>query len=156
MARIHEYLYKSADVSRIAMDEYLRHLATALRQAYNAQRIGLSVQVGVGPFDVERAIPCALIVNELVSNAFKHAFPAGRAGEVVVALEIRGDQHVLTVRDTGVGLPPHTDPQSSDSLGLRLVGMLAKQIGGMLHLASEGGTTARIAFPSHAHERDAA
>jgi two-component sensor histidine kinase len=95
-------------------------------------------------------------VNELVSNAFKHAFPAGRAGEVVVALESRDDQHVLTVRDTGVGLPPHTDPQSADSLGLRLVGLLAKQLGGMLHLASEGGTTARIAFPTHAHDRDAA
>ncbi|HEX7629882.1 MAG TPA: ATP-binding protein, partial [Candidatus Methylomirabilis sp.] len=92
----------------------------------------------------------------LVSNAFKHAFPAGRAGEVVVALEIRDDQHVLTVRDTGVGLPPHTDPQSADSLGLRLVGMLAKQIGGMLHLASEGGTTAWVAFPIHALKRDAA
>ena len=156
MARIHEYLYKSADVSRVAMDDYLRHLATALRQAYNTQHIGLSVQVGVGPFDIERAIPCALIVNELVSNAFKHAFPAGRAGEVMVALESRDDQHVLTVRDTGVGLPPQTDPQSADSLGLRLVGLLAKQLGGMLHLASEGGTTARIAFPAHAHDRDAA
>jgi two-component sensor histidine kinase len=152
MARIHEYLYKSVDVNRVAMDDYLRHLATALRHAYNAQHIGLSVQVAVEPFDVERAIPCALIVNELVSNAFKHAFPAGRAGEVVVALESRDDQHVLTVRDTGVGLPPHTDPQSADSLGLRLVGLLAKQIGGMLHLASEGGTTARIAFPVHAHD----
>lgn len=152
MARIHEYLYKSADVSRVAMDDYLRHLATALRQAYNAQHIGLSVQVGVGPFDIERAIPCALIVNELVSNAFKHAFPAGRAGEVMVALESRDDQHVLTVRDTGVGLPPQTDPQSADSLGLRLVGLLAKQLGGMLHLASEGGTTARIAFPVRPHD----
>ena len=156
MARIHEYLYKSADVSRVAMDDYLRHLATALQQAHNAQHIGLSVQVSVGPFDVERAIPCALIVNELVSNAFKHAFPAGRAGEVVVALESRDDQHVLTVRDTGVGLPPHTDPQSADSLGLRLVGMLVKQIGGMLHLASEGGAIARIAFPVRPNERDAA
>jgi two-component sensor histidine kinase len=155
MARIHEYLYKSADVSRVAMDDYLRHLTTALQQAYNAQRIDLSVQVDVGPFDVERAIPCALIVNELVSNAFKHAFPAGRTGEVVVALQSRDDQHVLTVRDTGVGLPPHTDPQSADSLGLRLVGMLAKQIGGMLHLASEGGAIARIAFPVRPHERDA-
>ena len=155
MARIHEYLYKSTDVSRVAMDDYLRHLATALQQAHNAQHIALSVQVAVGPFDVERAIPCALIVNELVSNAFKHAFPAGRAGEVVVALESRDDQHVLTVRDTGVGLPPHTDPQSADSLGLRLVGMLAKQIGGMLHLASEGGAIARIAFPVRPHEKSA-
>ncbi len=156
MARIHEYLYKSADVSRVAMDDYLRHLATALQQAHNAKHIGLTVQVGVGPFEVERAIPCALIVNELVSNAFKHAFPAGRVGEVVVALESRDDQHVLTVRDTGVGFPPHTDPQSTDSLGLRLVGMLAKQIGGMLHLASDGGAIARIAFPVQPDERDAA
>ena len=156
MARIHEYLYKSTDVSRVAMDDYLRHLATALQQAHNAQHIALSVQVAVGPFDVERAIPCALIVNELVSNAFKHAFPAGRAGEVVVALESRDEQYLLTVRDTGVGLPPQLDPQSAGSLGLRLVGMLVKQIGGMLRLASEGGTTARIAFPVHPHERDAA
>jgi two-component sensor histidine kinase len=156
MARIHEYLYKSADVTRIGMDDYLRHLATALRQAYNAQHIGLSVQVGVGPFDIERAIPCALIVNELVSNAFKHAFPDGRAGEVVVDLQSRDDRHVLTVRDTGVGLPPQTDPQSADSLGLRLVGMLAKQLGGVLHLANEGGVTARIAFPVRPREREAA
>jgi two-component sensor histidine kinase len=75
---------------------------------------------------------------------------------VVVALESRDDQHMLTVRDTGVGFPPHTDPQSADSLGLRLVGMLAKQIGGMLHLASEGGAIARIAFPIRPYERGAA
>jgi two-component sensor histidine kinase len=156
MARIHEYLCKSAGVSRIAMDDYLRYLATALRQAHNAQRIGLSVQVGVGPFEVERAIPCALIVHELVSNAFRHAFPAGRAGDVTVELKTLGDQHVLTVRDTGMGLPPHTDPHSVDSLGLRLVGLLAKQLGGRLHLAGEQGTTARIVFPVRPPDRGAA
>ena len=156
MARIHEYLYKSADVSRVAMDDYLRHMATALRRAHDAQHIGLSVQVGVGPFEVERAIPCALIVHELISNAFKHAFPAGRAGDVMVDLKSMGDQYVLTVRDTGVGLPPHTDPQSADSLGLRLVGLLAKQLGGMLHLVSEEGTTARIVFPVRPPDKDAA
>jgi two-component sensor histidine kinase len=156
MARIHEHLFKSPDAGRITMDKYLRHLATALHQTSNAEDIGLSLHVGAVPLDIDQAISCGLIVNELVGNAFKHAFPDGRVGEVVVAMEDRDGQYVLTVRDTGVGLPPHLDPQSAGSLGLRLVGLLAKQLGGMLHLASEEGVTARITFPAHPLDRDAA
>jgi two-component sensor histidine kinase len=155
MARIHEHLFQSPDAGRISMDDYLRQLATALRQASNAERIGLSLQVDAAPFNADRAIPCGLIVNELVSNAFKHAFPDGQAGEVAVALENRDGQYVLTVQDTGVGLPPHLDPQFTGSLGLRLVGLLAKQLGGVLHLASEQGTAARITFPARPLDRNA-
>jgi len=156
MARIHEHLFKSPDAGRISMDGYLRHLATALHQASNAERIGLSLQVDAVPLNIDQAIPCGLIVNELVSNAFKHAFPNGQAGEVTVALESRDGQYVLTVRDTGVGLPPHLDPQLTGSLGLRLVGLLAKQLEGVLHLASVQGTAARITFPARPLDGNAA
>ena len=154
MAWIHEHLFKSPDASRVAMDTYLRQLTTALHQVCNAERIGLSLRVDVAPLKIDQAIPCGLIVNELVSNAFKHAFPTGHTGEVLVALENRDDQNVLTVRDTGVGLPPHLDLQAAGSLGLRLVGLLAKQLGGMLHLASEPGATVRITFPARPPDKE--
>ena len=97
--------------------------------------------------DLDRAIPCGLIVNELVSNALKHAFPDGRAGRVCVELQPFGDrQHVLVVGDNGVGLPPDLDYHRADSLGLQLVDDLTQQLHGNVLVNRNGGTTFTIAF----------
>jgi two-component sensor histidine kinase len=156
MARIHEYLYKCSDVTRIGMETYLRNLTSALREVFSTAPIRLSVRVAGVRLDMDRAIACGLIVNELVSNAFKHAFPANQAGEVGVTLEAQEGEYVLSVQDTGVGLPAGMDPQATSSLGLRLVQLLTRQLGGTLTLGSHPGAMARIAFPARPHDRDAA
>lgn len=97
--------------------------------------------------DIDRAVTCGLIVNELVSNALKHAFPDGRAGSVSVELAPReGLRHVLTVRDDGVGLPTDLDLARIDSLGLQLVNDLAEQLHATLDVSRDGGTAFRISF----------
>jgi two-component sensor histidine kinase len=103
--------------------------------------------------DVNAGIPCGLIVNELVSNSFKHAFPAGRAGSIRVGL-IRNaaGRYVLTVRDDGVGLPAGVDFHETSTLGLQLVNVLAGQLNGTIEVVREHGTRFVVSFPGPARE----
>jgi two-component sensor histidine kinase len=97
--------------------------------------------------DLDTAIPCGLIINELVSNALKHAFSAGRAGKVCVSLHSHGDQLALTVSDDGVGLPDDLDYRSARSMGLQLVNTLVEQLEGTLGVESaERGTVFSVTF----------
>jgi two-component system, sensor histidine kinase PdtaS len=94
------------------------------------------------------AIPCGLMLNELMSNALKHAFPEGRPGTVTITLRLEPPGTcVLTVRDTGVGLPKGLDIRQTDSLGLHLVSLLIGQLGEILTLVRGGGTTFKLTFP---------
>ena len=97
--------------------------------------------------DIDRAIPCALIVNELVSNSLKHAFPDGQRGEVRITVRAADPDFQLEVSDTGIGLPPDLDFRSVTTLGLQLVVSLTKQLDGTLELGGGNGTTFRIRFP---------
>jgi len=98
--------------------------------------------------DVNAGIPCGLIVNELVSNSLKHAFPAGRTGEIRVGLSLTaGGTYLLTVADDGVGFPSDADFRKTSSLGLQLVNVLVGQIHGTIEMASEAGSRFVIAFP---------
>jgi two-component sensor histidine kinase len=93
------------------------------------------------------AIPCGLIINELISNALKHAFPESGGGKIRVDLHLQDDRLVLTVSDTGIGLPVGLGYQSTQSLGLQLVDTLAEQLDGTIEVDSgEEGTTFRITF----------
>ncbi len=150
MALIHEKLYQSQDLSQVDIADYVRDLTTHLFRTYRADAgvvtlrviVSDAVRLGVGT-----AIPCGLIVNELVSNALKHAFPGGRAGEVRVELDRdeRG-KLVLAVSDTGVGFPADIDFRTTGSLGLKLVATLADQLEGSIELGRSGGTTFKITF----------
>jgi two-component sensor histidine kinase len=101
---------------------------------------------------VETSIPCGLILNELVSNALKHAFPEGRGGEVNISMIKAGDRFVLTVQDNGIGFPEALDFQNTKSLGLELVNLLVGQMNGAITLTVEGGTTFTITFPAVSKE----
>lgn len=150
MAMIHEQLYQSHDLARVDLDAYLRSITDQLFRSYNARshRIALDVNVGAGLLGVDQAISCGLIVNELVSNALKHAFPDGRPGRVAVLFEAGQARCRLAVRDDGVGLPAGFSITRSPSLGLKLVQALAKKLQGTLHAYEEDGAVFEVDFPS--------
>ena len=98
--------------------------------------------------DIEKAIPCGLIVNELVSNALKHAFPNGGKGRIQISLEpVEQGQFVLKVRDNGRGFPKDFEPHKAQSLGLQMVHLLADQLGGSVEIVSREGAAVDVAFP---------
>lgn len=159
MALVHQLLYESGDFSQIALSVYLRRLGDLLLASYCADpaRIRLRLDVDDAKLELNRLIPIGLLVHELLCNAFKHAFPAGGEGEINVNLrEHAADGSVtLTVSDTGVGLPAGLNPQEAKTLGLKLVRMLAEQIGGALTIGNGPGTRFDVHFPG-VEERKAA
>jgi PAS domain S-box-containing protein len=151
MALIHERLYQSPDLAQIDFANYARGLAEYLLGTYqiDGHRIHLDMQVEPVRMTVDMAIPCALTINELVSNSLKYAFPDRPEGEIGIALASAGDGCLrLVVRDNGVGLAPDLDLNNSKSLGLKLVRSLTEQLNGTLsHTSNPQGTTFEILFP---------
>jgi PAS domain S-box-containing protein len=150
VALIHESLYQAGNVTRIQAAEYIYQLSTQVFQAYTppGDRITLAVQADPIWIETQSAIPCGLIVNELLSNSLKYAFPNDEAGEVTVALRAApGGNIVLTVCDTGVGFPADVDFRRTDSLGLQLVCLLTEQLGGTIEIDRTTGTQWTITFP---------
>lgn len=145
---IHESLYQSKDFSRIEFTGYLRELLIRLLQAYKipGQSIKSAVEGNETYLDITQAIPCGLIVNELVSNALKHAFPEGREGEIQVTMMRMGDRNVLRVKDNGVGLPREADFQDKGMLGLQIVATLVNQLGGEMNYTANGGAEFTLTF----------
>lgn len=140
MALIHQTLYQSKQFATLSFAEYLQRLLDELRSSLATHGVDLSLQADPVRLGLETAIPCGLLVNELVSNAFKHAFPAGGAGHVLVKLvDQGGDRVMLEVKDDGVGLPAAmltTPLGSGGSLGLQLVQILTEQLGGEVRAQS--------------------
>ena len=161
MAMVHERLYGDGDLTTVEGGDYLRAIVTDLKRLYGGGRVIARVQADPAPLAVDTAIPCGLIVNELVSNAFKYAFPAGRAGTVQVELrhntgQDRRDHYRLTVSDDGVGIDPTRPYDEVVGVGLRLVTTLAEhQLGGTVELLREPETSFTIDFTTPAGgERD--
>jgi len=153
MALLHEALYRSGSLARIGLSHYVESLCAPLWHAAGSVAAGVRLQQRIDDISLalDQAVPCGLIINELVSNALKHAFPGGRSGHVVVSATMLPKGLLsLSVTDDGVGLPPGRDPRSSDTLGLQLVFMLAAQLQGVVDIGCEHGTEFRIAFPSRA------
>ena len=152
MALVHEKIYRDASLARLDFSDYLRELTAQLFQSYNVRPEHITLRLELMPvaFGLDTAIPCALIVNELVSNALKYAFPPGHPGEIRVRLRSEDGNCVqLEVADNGVGLPAGFDEHQSQSLGLRLVRMLTQQLHGQLHLTSEAGVRYSLVFAPH-------
>jgi PAS domain S-box-containing protein len=155
MALIHERLYQSANLAQINFAEYLRDLAPSVVRSSRVDQGHLSLELSADKvyFPIDTAIPCGLLLHELLSNCVKHAFPGGRGGTIGVTLcQHPQGPYVLTVRDDGVGLPPGLDVCTPASLGLRLVHLLAAQLHGTLTFESREGTTITLSLgepPSH-------
>lgn len=149
MALIHEKLYQSDDLAHIDFSTYLQNLVNSLSQSYRVKKdkVELQVQSEKILLDLDTAIPCGLIVNELVSNSIKYAFPDEQSGKVQVLCSTNKDKSIsLIVRDDGVGLPPGFDHTKGTSLGLKLVNSLTRQIDGNLSVGNTKGTCFEITF----------
>ena len=149
MALLHEALYRSENVARLDFGAYVAELCAHLFRAFGATagRIQLTVEVGRSTLSFDQAIACGLIINELVSNCLKHAFPGGRKGVVRVTFDADADGRcALVVSDDGAGMPHPPDAARATTLGLRLVQGLAGQLRGTVEWRRERGTTCRISF----------
>jgi PAS domain S-box-containing protein len=148
IALIHEQLYQSRDYANVAFSEYTRTLANNVFRTMGAApgSVALDLAIADVAVPVDKAIPCGLLLNELITNALKHAFPDGRAGELRVELARNGDRIRLAVQDNGVGMPPGLDVRGTRSLGLRLVNTLVRQLRGTLAIEETGGTRFELEF----------
>jgi two-component sensor histidine kinase/HAMP domain-containing protein len=149
MALIHQKLYDSDDLMVVDFAEYSRNLATHLLSSYGvSQKVALRVDSDAGiSLAINSAIPCGLIINELVSNSLKYAFSGRENGEIRIALRRKEDGRIkLTVADNGAGIPDTIDFRNTESLGLRLVNILSGQLEGTLELEKIGGTKFELTF----------
>jgi PAS domain S-box-containing protein len=148
MALVHEHLYRSEDLAQIDFADYIQSLAQSLFRAYNSSsQIHLELNLVSAQINIDTALPCGLIINELVSNALKYAFRDDRAGIIEITLQIDStSQFILTVADNGVGLPEQISPKTTDSLGLQLVSDCTRQLEGKLQFEGSGGTKFIISF----------
>jgi PAS domain S-box-containing protein len=149
MALVHEKLYESKDLANIDFDEYIERLVQTLFRSYgvNREKIRLKLNIERVMLKIDKAIPCGLIVNELVLNSLKHAFADGDTGEIEVSLVLINENETeLAVSDNGIGIPEELDFRSTASLGLKLVNILTDQIDGKLDLDRSKGTKFQIRF----------
>jgi len=151
MAQVHESLHKSKDLAHVDLQDYIETMSAHIRAQYGVERdISFSLQMAGVEVNLDIAVPCGLILNELITNAYKHAFPAGQPGEICVSFqERRGTVPTfeLTVADNGVGLPAGLDWEKAETLGLRLIKMLSQQLNGSIKLDRSVGTVFHLQFP---------
>lgn len=147
MSFIHESLYQNKDFSSIDLGSYIDGLSRNLVMSYSLTgNIALERDLKRVELVLDQAIPCGLILNELISNAFKHAFPGGRAGVVRIGLNLRGEQVSITVQDDGVGLPEGFSAKNDGNLGLELVRTLVDQLDGKLEVKTGAGVAYLLTF----------
>jgi PAS domain S-box-containing protein len=148
MALIHEELYQSHDLAHIDLAAYIERLTNHLLRSWGANKISLQLKIDTLFLTIETAIPCGLIINELVTNAMKYAFPAGgEGGQILVQMQAGEDNQLrLSVKDNGVGFPKEVNFRRPRSLGLTLVTTLVKQLKGTIELLCSDGTEFIIRF----------
>lgn len=149
MALVHEKLYRSEHFSSIDFADYLGSMTREMMRSIDPGSVRLKLDCDRIYLDIERAIPAGMIVTELLTNAFKHAFPDRPGGAVTITVRGDGDTCVvMTVADDGVGLPPHLDIASSRSTGMVIIHGLTRQLDGELTVDGTGGTSFRVRFPA--------
>ena len=148
MAFIHESLYQTNDFSKIDFSEYVIILSKNLVHSYELfdNFVSLKLDVKNVSLNLDQSIPCGLLINELISNALKYAFPKKEKGTITVKLYEKEETVYLKVKDDGVGLPKDIDYRNTESLGLQLVMTLTEQIGGNIELDNSKGANYNITF----------
>jgi PAS domain S-box-containing protein len=148
MSFIHESLYRSSDFSEVNFSEYINNLTSNIMHSFNSveNNIVLNLELNNVKLNLDQAIPCGLIVNELITNAMKYAFVGIDEPQLVIKLELVNDTINIFIEDNGIGLPKDFDITESDSLGLQLVTTLTEQLDGSLSIKVENGTKYLITF----------
>jgi two-component sensor histidine kinase/PAS domain-containing protein len=150
MALIHERLYKSKNLSEIKASEYIKNLVEYLEGTYHSpsREIEITTEIKEHYLSLDIAISCGLIINELVSNSMKYAFPKNRYGNIKVSLQSDKENNlILTIKDNGIGIPLNFKNLNPQSLGLELVKLMVKQLNGRMAIDGTAGTTITITFP---------
>jgi len=157
MALIHEKLYQSDNLSQIDIGEYIGNLINYYTQSYRDKTRLISITSDVEPIrlGVDIAVPCGLIVNELVSNCLKHAFKDINKGQIIISAKRNIDNDIeLSVSDNGLGMPDHINYENSTSLGLQLVDNLVRQLNGNLSVTHDMGTRINITFNENNYSKE--
>ncbi len=152
MARVHERLYGAEGFDRVDFADYLAQLGEDLSLSYSSENVELGFAVHVPPLPIAVAIPCGMLINELVSNCLKHAFPRGLGGAIRVELSQEGVINRLVVADNGCGFPEGLNPRETPSFGLQLAGTLVEQLRGEMELSRDHGTRFVVTFPAWKYE----
>ncbi|HVN07216.1 MAG TPA: histidine kinase dimerization/phosphoacceptor domain -containing protein [Bryobacteraceae bacterium] len=148
MALIHEQMYGDKDMDVVDFGGYAQRLARDLIDSFGSQAAGVQLRFATDPvyLAMDQMIPCGLILNELITNCLKYAFPAGRGGQILVAVRETAGTVTLTVADNGVGLPTGGAPRRTESLGMRIVAILTAQLGGAFAQTSGNGVRSTVTF----------
>ena len=152
MALVHDKLYQSPSLATIDFSDYVQSLSTELLRTFWKPGVSISTDITDISFGVDTAIPCGLIVNELITNSLKHGFPDGRAGHVYIGIQDSPPgEYTLTVKDDGVGFPPEFDMHKSTSMGTLVICSLVDQLDGTSETTNQEGalTTIRFHLPPH-------
>jgi PAS domain S-box-containing protein len=148
MALIHDTLHGSDNLAAISCQDYIGRLLRSLSRMHASCSAQIKTQISDIDLHVDQAVPVGLIINELVTNAFHHAFPDQQPGQIMVLIEPSGKKHLeVSISDNGIGLPSEVDPRTTDTMGLRMVtGLAENQLGGSLDVSVETGTCITIKF----------
>jgi two-component sensor histidine kinase/PAS domain-containing protein len=151
LAMVHERIFTSGDMTNVNFNIYVREITYALFRGYNIHRERITLETDIIAdlsIDLKQAIPCGLIINELVSNSIKHAFPTDKEGKISVSIRKKvPDKIEICIRDNGCGLPADIDVREPDSIGLKLITMMVNQLKGSLEFNRTKGTEIKIFFP---------
>jgi PAS domain S-box-containing protein len=148
MSLVHERLYKTQELSRIDLADYISKLAEELLRSQKVtQKVELDLNLAGISLDINHAVPVGLILNEILTNSLKYAFPDGREGKISISAEQTGDSYVIHIGDDGVGIPADFDWQKSNTLGMKLIHGLVSQVDGTITLDRVGGTGYTIRIP---------
>jgi two-component sensor histidine kinase len=156
MTLLHEKLYLTKEMPQLNFAAYIKELATELFHLYNfsPELIKLKMDIAEIELDLDYAVPCGLIINEMISNSLKYAFPTGQKGQIFLKLEPLADEFVLTYGDNGAGLPSDFSFKETTTLGMQIIRLLVEELEGSIELLKDKHTVFQIKFPklSKAHE----
>jgi len=148
MAIVHENLYQTGNFAEVNVAEYLKKLTENIYSSYGVDMDLIKMDINAQDLflDINTAIPCFLIINELITNCIKHAFPDGRPGKIIIDFKKVNDKHIMRIRDNGVGLPDDLNIKKTNTLGMQLITSLTAQLDGELEVKSNNGTEFEIIF----------
>ena len=148
IAMVHEKLYESESFSEISIDQYIDDLLDVIMNSISSSEKSISIKKDMASLsmDMGQAIPCGLLLNELITNSFKHGFPDRQEGRIAISLHQKDQQVVLQVRDNGIGLPDDFKTSNQSSLGMTLINTLVKQLDGKLETSSKDGAIFTVTF----------